>query len=40
MDKYDYCFKGRQGYIPILKGNLVKSFNYRKKQKLTLYHSK
>jgi len=33
MDKYDYCFKGRQGYIPILKGNLVKKkFSLSKKK--------
>ncbi len=25
MDKHDYCFYGRQGYVPILKGNLVKN---------------
>ncbi len=33
MDKHDYCFKGRQGYIPILKGNLVKKkFSLSKKK--------
>ena len=25
MDKHDYCFAGRQGYVPILKGNLIKN---------------
>ena len=25
MDKHDYCFIGRQGYVPILKGNLIKN---------------
>ena len=24
MDKHDYCFFGGQGYVPILKGNLIK----------------
>tara|TARA_B100000029_G_scaffold199882_1_gene198279 strand:- start:37 stop:801 length:765 start_codon:yes stop_codon:yes gene_type:complete len=24
MDRYDYCFYGGQGYVPILKGNLIK----------------
>ena len=24
MDRHDYCFFGGQGYIPILKGNLIK----------------
>ena len=24
MDKYDYCFYGGHGYLPILKGNLIK----------------
>ena len=33
MDKHDYCFKGRQGYMPILKGNLVKKkFSLSKKK--------
>ena len=31
-DKYDYCFYGGGGYIPIIKGNLVKNnFTLRKK---------
>ena len=31
-DKYDYCFYGGGGYIPIIKGNLVKNnFTIRKK---------
>ena len=25
MDRHDYCFYGGQGYIPILKGNLIKN---------------
>ena len=24
MDKYDFCFFGGQGYIPIIKDNLIK----------------
>ena len=33
MDKHDYCFFGGQGYIPILKGNLIKkNFTLSKKK--------
>ena len=33
MDRHDYCFFGGQGYIPILKGNLIKkSFTLSKKK--------
>ena len=33
MKRHDYCFFGGQGYIPILKGNLIKSTFYLKKNK-------
>ena len=33
MDRHDYCFFGGQGYIPILKGNLIKkNFTLSKKK--------
>ena len=33
MDRHDYCFFGGQGYIPILKGNLIKKrFTLSKKK--------
>ena len=33
MDRHDYCFFGGQGYVPILKGNLIKKrFTLSKKK--------
>ncbi len=36
--KYDYCFYGGQGYVPILNGNLVKDkfYLYKKSDKITV----
>ncbi len=38
INKYDYCFYGGKGYIPILKGNLIKkNFSLsKKKEKITI----